>query len=97
MQIAVEIPDDLRKTLPGDPGALTRAVVEALALDAYRARQLSEYQLRRILGLKSRFEVHAFLKERKVPLNYYLEDLLKDAETMRGLEIAHAGDNTNAA
>jgi predicted HTH domain antitoxin len=97
MKIELTIPDDLAKALPGDPEGLSRAVVEAIALEAYRAKQLSGYQLRRILGLESRFALHAFLKERRVPLNYYLEDLQQDIETMRGFEMPDTGNNTNAA
>jgi hypothetical protein len=53
MQITLEIPDELAATLapPGrDPA---RAALEALALEAYRERRLSGYQLRILLGIPS--------------------------------------------
>jgi predicted HTH domain antitoxin len=97
MRVEVTIPDELGKSLPDDSGELTRAVIEALALEAYRAKRISEYQLRLVLGLPSRFDVHRFLKEHAVPLNYSLEDLEQDIETSRSFEMARAKDRSNAA
>ena len=97
MRVELNIPDELGKTLPSDPAEILSAVVEALALEGYRARRLSEYQLRIILGLQSRFDVHQFLKERAVPLNYSLEDLEQDISTSRSIELAHTQDKFNAA
>lgn len=97
MKIEITIPDELGKTLPIEPAELSRTAVEAIALEGYRAKRLSEYQLRRILGLSSRFAVHQFLKDHQVSLNYSLEDLLQDIETSRGFEVPAAKDNSNAA
>jgi len=53
-------------------------VLESLALEAYRERLIGEARLQRWLGLATRLEAHAFLKEHGVPLNYTLEDLERD-------------------
>jgi len=64
---------------------LSRTALEALALDAYRTELLSESQVLRMLGFETRMEVHAFLKEHGVYLNYSFEDLERDRETSRSL------------
>ncbi|HKF48351.1 MAG TPA: UPF0175 family protein [Terracidiphilus sp.] len=97
MKVELNIPDELGKTLPSDPAEMSRAAIEALALEGYRARRLSEYQLRVILGLESRFDVHQFLKDHAVYLNYSLEDLEQDIATSRDIELAHKKDKSNAA
>ena len=44
--------------------------LEALALEGYRTERLSESELRQMLGFETRMQVHAFLKEHGVYLNY---------------------------
>ena len=62
---------------------LSRVVLESIALEGYRSGRLSEEQVRRLLRLESRFDVHAFLKARGVYLNYTHEDLEQDLATER--------------
>jgi hypothetical protein len=45
----------------------------------------SEEQIRRLLNLDTRFEVHALLKRHGVPLRYTLQDLEDDRDTLRRL------------
>ena len=45
----------------------------------------SEEQIRRLLSLDTRFEVHALLKRHGVPLRYTLQDLEDDRDTLRRL------------
>jgi hypothetical protein len=81
MQITLEIPDDLVSPLvpPGhDP---VRTALEALALEAYRQRRLSEYQLQTLLGLSSRYELDGFLKGHEVE-KYTVEDFEHDLATL---------------
>ena len=63
-----------------------RAAVEALALEGYRSKRLSEGQLRQMLGFSSRMQVHAFLKDHGVYLHYSLDDLDQDRQVSRNLE-----------
>ena len=85
MTITLEIPDDLAPhfTRPGHD--LARTVLEDAAVEAYRMHRLSGAQLRRLLGLASRYELDGILKARRVWLEYTLEDLKRDRETHRKL------------
>jgi hypothetical protein len=51
-----------------------------MAVEAYRAHRLTGAQLRRVLGIPSRCELEAFLKERGVSLKYTLEDFRREGE-----------------
>lgn len=77
MQITLEIPDELASILASSGKDLSRAALEAISLEAYRQQRLSAYQLRTLLGIPSRFELDAFLKERRV-YDYTTEDFEKD-------------------
>ena len=78
MQITLEIPDDLAAQLLPTGQDPARAALEALALTGYRARRLSESQVKQMLGYSSRLQVHALLKENSVNLNYTMQDLDQD-------------------
>ena len=85
--VSVTVPDELFAALESQGLDLPRAVIQALALDAYRMRKLSSAQLRRILGFQTRMQLDAFLKEHGVELEYTQEDLDRDRETLRQLEM----------
>lgn len=85
MQITLDIPNELASDLapPGqDP---RRAALEALGLEAYRQGRISAYQLRMLLGLSSRWDLDAFLKEHQVE-TYTPEDFEHDFTTIRQVE-----------
>src|SRR5271170_6066658 len=77
MQIAIEIPDNIAGVIAPEEDP-ARAALEALALEGYRSRRLGESAVRRLLGLQTRIEVHAFLKAHGVYLNYSMADLEHD-------------------
>ena len=83
MEITIHIPEDLARSLGHESGDLSRRTLEALAIDGYRSGELTEEQVRRILGYSTRMQVHEFLKEHDVYLNYGLEDLEQDLQTLR--------------
>ena len=83
--VIITLPEELLNALGISGTALSRAALEALALEAYRTRKLSSAQLRRLLGLPTRISVDAYLKEHGVELEYTLEDLERDRETHRRL------------
>ena len=58
LTIADEVAPDLQN---GGEQALSRRALELLAVDGYR--NLSEYQVRVMLGFDNRFDVDALLKE----------------------------------
>lgn len=80
MRVILDIPDDLAAPLSGPGQDPARAALEAWGLEAFRQRRLSEYQLRTLLGLPSRWDLHALFKERKVDM-YTVEEFEKDLAT----------------
>jgi TorA maturation chaperone TorD len=78
MTIVLSLPEDIAKALSAQQGDLSRAAMESLALEGYRSHHLSEEQVRRMLGFDSRWDVHAFLKQHGVYLNYTKQELEDD-------------------
>ena len=76
--ITVHLPEDIAAHLAGSRGDLSRAALEGLALEGYRAGELSTAQVRRMLSFQTRIQVHAFLKQHGVFLHYGPEDLQHD-------------------
>jgi predicted HTH domain antitoxin len=66
---------------------VTISALESSAIEGYRRGTLTETQVRRLLGLETRFEVHALLKKHKVPLRYTPADLDEDLAAHRSLGI----------
>ncbi len=85
MNITIELPDEIANSLQEKWQDMPRVVLESVALEGYRSGALGEELVRRLLGFTTRFEVHGFLKEHDVPLNYRLEDLEQDRETAKRL------------
>jgi predicted HTH domain antitoxin len=84
MQVTVEVPDGMVAALTSvyeNPG---QAFLEAAALEAFRERRITEYELRKLLGMSSRFELHAFLKQRQIE-TYTAEDFEHDFANLRPL------------
>lgn len=84
MQVTLEVPEDLAAALNLRDRDPTGAALEAMALDAFRERKLTGFQLRTLLGIPSRFDFWEFLKERRIE-TYSAEDLEHDVD---GLEPA---------
>jgi hypothetical protein len=80
MQITLELPEDIAAHLASKGENLSRAALEALALEEYRAQKLSTAQLRRLLGYHTKIQVHAFLKAHGVYLHYTQDDLDHDRQ-----------------
>lgn len=87
MQVTLDLPDDISAVLEGRWPDLPRQVLEALAVDGYRTGVLTESQVRRLLRLETRFQVHALLKAHAVPLRYTDADLEDDLSAHRELGI----------
>ncbi len=86
MHIAVEIPDTIARDLADEGRDPPRAVLEAIALERYRAGRLSEAGVRRLLGFETRYEVDGFLYDHSAFIPYTMEDLERD--TAVALEVA---------
>jgi predicted HTH domain antitoxin len=87
MRVTIQLPDDISAALAERWNDVPRRSLEAIAVEAYRTGVLSESQVRRLLGLESRFQVHALLKDHNVPLQYSAADLEDDLQTQRELGI----------
>ena len=87
MQVKLDLPDDISEALEGQWPDLPRQALEALAVEGYRTGALTENQVRRLLGLGSRFQVHALLKDHRVSLRYTESDLEDDLGAHRELGI----------
>ena len=87
MQVTLEIPDDVAERLTAHGQDVSRAALEALAIEGYRSGSLSPLETRLMLGFETRYEFDGFLKQHQVWEHAYnLEDLEQDRETMRLLQ-----------
>ena len=64
---------------------LNQVALEALVIEAYRTAQLTAGEVAGILGLETSIAAHAWLAGRGVAINYSLEDLDADRETLAKL------------
>ncbi len=87
MQVTITLPEDIVAALKGEWDNVPRRSLEAIAVEGYRTGALSESQVRRLLGLETRIQVHALLKEHQVPLRYDEADLEDDLSAHRQLGI----------
>ena len=85
MKVTIELPEDVSAALKGRWDDVPRRSLEAIAVEGYRTGALTETQVRRLLTLESRLQVHALLKEHHVPLRYTESDLDDDIRTHREL------------
>lgn len=83
MTVAVDIPDDLERRLREGWADMPRKVLEAVAAEAYRSEVLTGAEVQRLLGLKSRWDLEAFLRRAGVFLDYSEADLARDLEAFR--------------
>jgi hypothetical protein len=85
MQITLNIPDEIARQVASEGKDPARVALEALALEGYRSELLSESAVRQMLGLETRMQVHAFLKQHGVYLRYDAADLEQDQATAERL------------
>ncbi len=76
--ITVELPDSIAEKLGIGKIDLSRAALEAIALEGYRSDRLTGFQVMEMLGLETRLELDAFLKAHRVDLEYSFEDLERE-------------------
>ena len=75
--MTIKIPDELAATIAAPGQDPAHAALEAIGLEAYRQGRLSEFQFRTLLGISSRWELDAFLKQHQVE-KYTAEDFEND-------------------
>lgn len=84
MEFTISVPDEFAVPLIPPGQEPSRAALEALALEAYRQRRMTGYELRTLLGISSRYELDALLKEHKIE-KYTIEDFEQDLSTLNDL------------
>jgi hypothetical protein len=82
MIVTIDIPDGLRAPLQKQFGDLSRTALEALAVESYRTRTLSAFQIRQMLGHESRMATIDFLSAHGVYPNYTDESVAEDLATL---------------
>jgi len=83
MNVAIEIPDDVARLLQAHSGELSRAVLEAVAIEAYRTGAITPAQVKQMLGQQSRWETEALLRRAEAYHDYTMEDLERDLAAIR--------------
>lgn len=85
MDIAITLPDDIAQRLQQQWGNLPNHMLEMLVVQAYESEAVTRAEVGQILGLASRFEVDAFLKQANAYLHYDEADFEQDMKTMEKL------------
>jgi predicted HTH domain antitoxin len=83
VNIAIDIPDDIGRVLAAQAGGASRAVVEAVAIEAYRSGAITPEQVQQMLGLRSRWETESFLRRAEAFHDYTMDDLTRDIAAIR--------------
>ena len=81
MQVHLDVPEDVARQFAAEPGGITRAALEALAIEGVRTGKLTVHQARQMLGIASRYEMDGFLKAHGVLLPITLDDVVRDSKT----------------
>lgn len=81
MQIELALPDDVARDLTAKWGNLERQILEMVVVQAYQDGIVSAGKVRQLLGMATRLEVDAFLKEKGAFLHYDEADLEADRLT----------------
>ncbi|MBI4903989.1 MAG: UPF0175 family protein [Acidobacteria bacterium] len=81
MQILLEVPEEIASQFAGKPGGVSRAALEALAVEGVRSGKLTVHQASNMLNIPSRYEMDGFLKAHGVFLPITLDDVVRDGET----------------
>ncbi|HEY1930542.1 MAG TPA: UPF0175 family protein [Acetobacteraceae bacterium] len=83
MKVTVRIPGELARRLAAGGTDLERRALEGLARAAYQAGDLTQFELRELLGFETRFELDDFLKARGVNEPVTAEDVRRDLADLK--------------
>lgn len=83
MNIAIDIPDEVGRALAAHGADVSRAVLEAVALEAYRSGTITSAQVQRMLGFHSWWETEEFLRRADAYHDYTMDDLDRDIAAIR--------------
>ena len=83
MNVAIQLPDEVGRALMAGGADLTRAVLEAVAIETYRSGAITPAQVQEMLGLRSRWETDSFLHRAEAYHDYTMDDLDRDIAAIR--------------
>lgn len=78
MDVRLETPDDLGRRLAATGEDLSRRALEAFALEEYKDGRVNKAELRRLLGIDTRYDLDGFLKAHGVWIDYSIDQLRRD-------------------
>lgn len=81
MQVAIEPLEDIAEGLRAKWKDLPRHTLEALALEGYRSGALTESQVRRVRGFRTRMEVNSFLRDHSIYYGHTPSEIDQEIQT----------------
>jgi predicted HTH domain antitoxin len=84
VKITIELPDEIATELSGSGVDISRRVLEAFAIEEFRAGRLSQHQIGRLLGL-SRMQTEDFLAQRTALYDFDPIELRREVQTLAKL------------
>ena len=85
MEVTLHIPDDLGSRITASGESVSRRALEGLALEEFKRGNLTEPELRKMLGVETRYELDGFLKSHGIFEEYTLDDLEQERADLRRL------------
>jgi predicted HTH domain antitoxin len=83
MHVAIDIPDEVGRALAAHGADVSRAVLEAVAIEAYRSGAITPAQVQQMLAFESRWETESFLRRAQAYQDYTMDDLDRDIAAIR--------------
>jgi Uncharacterised protein family (UPF0175) len=83
VQVTIELPSDVAKQLQQKWGDVSRHILETIAVEGYRAGQLTTSQVREMLGYDTAMELDALLHRANLYRNPGEDELEQDFEASR--------------
>lgn len=83
MQVTIELPSDVAEQLQQKWGDVSRHILETVAVEGYRAGQLTTAQVREMLGYDTPMELDALLQRASVYRNPTEDELDRDFDVSR--------------
>ena len=85
MEITIKIPEEIGNLLEQSWGELPPKILELLAVEGYKSGVLTTYQVQQFLNLESRWETEELLSKHRAYIDYTLDDLNSDLNTLKEL------------
>ena len=83
METVIAIPDTIARQLVISPKELEREMKLSYALRLYRAGKITEYEFGALLGLETRLEIDAVLKENQCFIDYTEDEMAAQRNALR--------------